>query len=51
MQLQSVNRLLAEKGATVDLIFRVRLLRSLLGESSKLYISSEPIQMRANSPS
>jgi site-specific recombinase len=31
MQLQSVNRLLAEKGATVDLIFRVRLLRSLLG--------------------
>jgi site-specific recombinase len=30
-QLQSVNRLLAEKGSTVDLIFRVRLLRSLLG--------------------
>ncbi|HEV3305436.1 MAG TPA: hypothetical protein VGZ91_03270 [Candidatus Sulfotelmatobacter sp.] len=30
MQLQSVNRMLAEKGSTVDLIFRVRLLRSLL---------------------
>jgi site-specific recombinase len=30
-QLQSVNRLLAEKGSSVDLIFRVRLLRSLLG--------------------
>jgi site-specific recombinase len=29
-QLHSVNRQLAEKGATVDLIFRVRLLRSLL---------------------
>jgi len=31
LQLQSVNRLLAEKGSSVDLIFRVRLLRSLLG--------------------
>ena len=30
-QLQSVNRLLAEKGSSADLIFRVRLLRSLLG--------------------
>jgi len=30
-QLQAVNRLLAEKGSSVDLIFRVRLLRSLLG--------------------
>jgi site-specific recombinase len=30
-QLQSVNRLLAEKGSSVDLIFRVRLLRSLMG--------------------
>ena len=29
-QLQVVNRLLAEKGSTVDLIFRVRLMRSLL---------------------
>jgi site-specific recombinase len=31
MQLQAVNKLLAEKGSSVDLIFRVRLLRSLLG--------------------
>ncbi len=30
-QLQAVNRLLTEKGSSVDLIFRVRLLRSLLG--------------------
>jgi site-specific recombinase len=30
-QLHSVNRLLAEKGSSMDLIFRVRLLRSLLG--------------------
>jgi site-specific recombinase len=30
-QLQAVNRLLVEKGSTVDLIFRVRLLRSLMG--------------------
>jgi site-specific recombinase len=31
LQLQAVNRRLAEKGSSVDLIFRVRLLRSLLG--------------------
>ena len=30
-QLQAVNRLLTEKGSSVDLIYRVRLLRSLLG--------------------
>jgi site-specific recombinase len=30
-QVQSVNRLLAEKGSSADLVFRVRLLRSLLG--------------------
>lgn len=31
LQLQTVNRLLSDKGSSVDLIFRVRLMRSLLG--------------------
>jgi site-specific recombinase len=35
-QLQSVDKLLAEKGSSVDLIFRVRLLRSLLGRIQQL---------------
>jgi len=36
-QLQSVNRLLAEKGSSVDLVFRVRLLRSLLGRIGQVF--------------
>ena len=36
-QLQSVNRLLAEKGSSVDLVFRVRLLRSLLGRLGPVF--------------
>jgi site-specific recombinase len=35
-QLQSVNRLLAEKGSSADLIFRVHLLRSLLGRIQQI---------------
>jgi site-specific recombinase len=35
-QLQSVNRLLAEKGSSADLVFRVRLLRSLLGRIQQI---------------
>ncbi len=41
-QLQTVNRLLAEKGASVDLIFRVRLLRSLLGRIQQVIMLGGP---------
>jgi site-specific recombinase len=41
-QLQSVNRLLSEKGSSVDLIFRVRLLRSLLGRIQQVITLDQP---------
>lgn len=44
VQLQSVNRLLAEKGSSVDLIFRVRLLRSLLSRIQQVIFLATPDQ-------
>ena len=41
-QLQTVNRLLAEKGSSVDLIFRIRLLRSLLARIQQVISLNEP---------
>jgi site-specific recombinase len=41
-QLQSVNRVLAEKGSSADLIFRVRLLRSLLGRIQQVISLEQP---------
>jgi len=41
-QLQSVNQLLTEKGSSADLIFRVRLLRSLLGRIQQLITLEHP---------
>ena len=41
-QLQAANRLLAEKGTSVDLIFRVRLLRSLLGRIQQVISLEQP---------
>ncbi|MGA8733256.1 MAG: hypothetical protein WB558_04965 [Terriglobales bacterium] len=41
-QLQAVNRLIEEKGSTADLVFRVRLLRSLLGRIQQV-ISLEQV--------
>jgi site-specific recombinase len=41
-QLQSVNRLLAKKGTSADLIFRVRLLRSLLARIQQLITLDQP---------
>jgi site-specific recombinase len=41
-QLDQVNRLLAEKGSSVDLIFRVRLLRSLLGRIQQVMALANP---------
>jgi site-specific recombinase len=41
-QLQSVNRLLSEKGSSVDLIYRVRLLRSLLGRIQQVITLDQP---------
>ena len=41
-QLQSVNRLLTDHGTSVDLIFRVRLLRSLLGRIQQVISLDQP---------
>jgi len=41
-QLQSVNRVLSEKGSSADLIFRVRLLRSLLGRIQQVISLEQP---------
>jgi len=41
-QLQSVTRLLSEKGSSVDLVFRVRLLRSLLGRIQQVITLHRP---------
>jgi site-specific recombinase len=41
-QLQSVNRLLSEKGSSADIIFRVRLLRSLMGRIQQVITLDGP---------
>ena len=41
-QLQTVNRALAENGSSVDLIFRIRLLRSLLGRIQQVIMLDAP---------
>ncbi len=47
-QLNQVNRLLAEKGSSVDLIFRVRLLRSLLGRIQQVMALANAEQATAH---
>jgi site-specific recombinase len=42
VQLQTVNQLLAERGSSVNLIFRVRLLRSLLGRIHQVISLERP---------
>lgn len=41
-QLQTVNQLLADRGSSVNLIFRVRLLRSLLGRMQQVITLERP---------
>ncbi len=49
-QLQAVNRRLEEKGSSVDLVFRVRLLRSYLGRIQQVLSMTAPETVKEGSP-